>query len=99
MIQLIANPSKYHGKWVQIHGYLHVRFEDYAIYFSKESADHLWGCNGFWVDFDKTAISYDGAKQFDGKHVLIEGTFDKDDYGHLGLWKGAITKVNRICAD
>jgi hypothetical protein len=27
--------------------------------------------------------------------VLIEGTFDKDTFGHLGLWKGTIAKVTR----
>ena len=37
-------------------------------------------------------------EDFDGKYVCLEGTFDMDDHGHLGLWNGAIGKVTRFYA-
>lgn len=81
---------------MQVKGYLHVRFEGTAIYLSKADADHLITSNGFWVTFDeKKAISAE-SKKFDEKYVLMEGTFNKDNLGHLGLWQGAIEKVDRI---
>ena len=99
IVQILAHRDRYHGKKVQIEGYLHVRFEGTAIYLSKEDADYLMTRNGLWVSFDKRAVPYEGIvgpTQFDRKYVLIEGTFDKNDMGHKSSWQGAIENVTRI---
>jgi hypothetical protein len=99
LVQILANRDKYDGKVVQVEGFLHVRFEDKAIYLSKESADYGMTRNGFWVTFDKKAVPYEGEvgpKQFDKKYVLIEGRFNKKSRGHLGLFQGAIENVDRV---
>jgi hypothetical protein len=95
IVQLLANPEKYHTKSVRVEGYLRVEFEGTAIYLSKESAEYFITCNGFWVSFDPNVIKVD-TKQFDKQFVLIEGTFNKDSYGHLSAWKGTIEKVSRL---
>ena len=84
----------------QISGYLRVRFEDIAIYLSKDDAQYGMTRNGFWVSFDETKIPFEkgtkGPIQYDGKYVLIEGTFDKNARGHKKLWSGTIKNVNRV---
>jgi hypothetical protein len=30
--------------------------------------------------------------------VVVTGTFDATDQGHMGLWSGAITNISRIYA-
>ena len=36
IVQLLANPDRYHGKKVGVEGFLHVRFEDCSIYLTKD---------------------------------------------------------------
>ncbi|MGA2066188.1 MAG: hypothetical protein ABSG86_14530 [Thermoguttaceae bacterium] len=98
IVQILAHRDRYHGKKVQIQGYLTVRFEDTAIYLSKDDADYGMTRNGFWVTFDGRAVPYKGLAgptEYDGKYVLIEGTFDKDLMGHFSAWQGTIKNVTR----
>jgi hypothetical protein len=99
IVQVLAHRDKYHGKRVQLAGYLHVRFERTAIYLSKEDAEFGMTRNGFWVTFDKKAVPHDnvaGPVQFDGKYVLIEGSFNKNSMGHMSAWQGTIERVDQI---
>ena len=78
MIELLANPEKFHGKFVQVSGYLHNQFEDSTLYLSKEDADYLNGRQGIWLvwgDKMKTEPNKRG-EYFDCKRVLVEGIFD-----------------------
>jgi hypothetical protein len=98
LVQLLAHPDRYHGEKLQVKGYLHVQFEGTAIYLSRDDAEYGITRNGFWVQFDKASGPFeDGVKpeQLDKKYVLIEGTFDKNSFGHMGLWAGTIGKVTR----
>ena len=38
LMSIIGNPEKYDEKRVRVSGYLHVRFEDNVLYFSKDDA-------------------------------------------------------------
>ena len=107
MVALLANPEKYNGKKVRVTGFLHVQFEDNAIYLHKDDADYLIGENALWVAYAKEPnlqpickdkFSASGAKQrfFDGRYVLIEGRFNMKNHGHLGAFSGAIEDVSRI---
>jgi hypothetical protein len=99
IVHLLAHPDRYHGKKIQVEGYILVRFEGTAIYLSREDAEYGITSNGFWVDFDPKAVPFKGntgPKEFDKKYVHIEGTFDRDGRGHLGLWSGTIKRVSRI---
>ncbi len=103
IIQLIANPEKYHNKLVRTEGYLHNKFEDSGLYLSKEDADHLVGKNALWVTYDvKEAINLLGQIKnpqlhyFDCKMVLLVGTFNKDSNGHRGMFAGELSHVSRV---
>lgn len=107
IISLIANPEKYDGKKVRISGFLHVQFEDSAIYLHKDDADHLIGENALWVDYAKDPSlqpickeKYDASKlmtkYFNGRYVLIEGVFNMKGRGHMGAFSGTIEDVSRV---
>ncbi|MGE5279832.1 MAG: hypothetical protein ACM3L6_03700 [Deltaproteobacteria bacterium] len=93
IIQLIAHPEEYQGKFVRIHGYVVLTFEGNAIYLSEESAKHGLTENGLWLD-----TSYDKASpaEYSNQYCLVEGIFDATSKGHMSLWRGQITKITRI---
>jgi hypothetical protein len=99
IVQILAHRDRYHGKHVQIDGYLLVRPEATALYLCKEHADYLMTRNGLWVTFDKRAVPYQGVvgpTRYDRTYVLIEGTFDKNSLGHMGAYQGTIANVTRV---
>ncbi len=103
IIQLIANPTKYNGFKVSISGYMHIKFEDCAIYLSKTDADYLNGSNALWVSFsdniNTTTINSKNKKTlnyFDCKYVRITGVFNMNKKGHMGMFAGTIEFVENI---
>ena len=94
LVQLIATPGQYQGKKVRVIGYLHLEFEGNGLYLHKEDYDRSLYKNGVWVAVEgpmfKTALSHNN------RYVLIEGFFDRKDQGHLGLWSGALTRIERV---
>lgn len=94
MIQLIATPDKFHGKFVRVIGYLHLEFEGNGLYLHSE--DHLASVskNGLW--FDGTLETRKKPKDFTDQYVLVEGTFDAKSHGHMGMWSGTISNVTRV---
>src|SRR4026207_991872 len=81
IVQLIANPKEYDGKLVRVIGFASVEFEGTAVYLHQDDYKYDIPKNGLWL-----ALDVEGQKQFDGKYVLIEGTFDAEHKGHRGLF-------------
>lgn len=107
IIQLIANPKTYDGSKVRLIGYLHIKFEDCAIYLTKTDADYLNGTNALWVNFNdnvntRSLDAGDNIKllnYFDCKYVRIIGVFNMNKRGHLGLFAGTIDSVESIAEE
>ena len=95
MIQLIASPEKYDGELVRVKGVSSFGFEESAIYLNKEDFKYYIH-NSIWIELGERAISYEEAFQYNGEYVIIEGIFDKDDCGHLGMHQGSIKNINRL---
>lgn len=95
LINLIATPDKFQGKVVRIFGYLSLDFEGRAIYLHEEDYDRHLYKNGLWVSFKEGALTDEKMKELDGKYVLIEGTFDAEKQGHMGLWSGSVNEIYR----
>lgn len=94
MVQLLATPEKYDGKLVRVIGVGNLEFEGNYISLSKE--DHMYGAgNSIWIELGEKAISYDEAKEYNGKYVIVEGFFDKDDRGHFDMFCGSIKDISR----
>ncbi len=93
MVQLIATPEKYDGKFVRVIGVGNLEFEGDCISLSKEDLKYGVG-NSIWIELDGT-ISYDEAAQYNGEYVIVEGVFDKDDCGHMDMFRGSIKNISR----
>jgi hypothetical protein len=106
LVQLLAAPEKYHGQFVRVEGFLHNKFENSALYLSKQDGDFLIGKNAVWVSYsDEVQLQPRGEANnkkerdlfyFDRKFVLLEGRFDEDVRGHMGAYSGGLTGVTRI---
>ena len=94
IIELIANPEKYDSKLVRVIGVGNLEFEGNYICLSKEDWEQS-GSNQIWIELGTRATPYQEAQAYNGKYVIVEGFFDKDNCGHFGIFHGAITKVSR----
>ena len=88
MIQLISNPSAYNGKLIRVFGFARFEFEGTALYLHEEDYKQMLTRNGVWLSMAE-------KKELDRKYALIEGVFNANNRGHLGLWSGSLEKVTR----
>jgi len=94
LIRLIANPEKYDGKHIKVIGFLNLEFEGDAIYLHKEDYQASISKNGLWVDISRGDFAkYNKCNK---KYVILEGVFDAEDTGHMGLFGGAIKNITRV---
>ena len=70
-----------------------LEFEGNHLSLSKEKHRYCTG-NSVWIELGDRAISCEEAKNYNGKYVIVEGFFDKDDRGHRGLSCGAIKDIS-----
>lgn len=98
LIQLIENPEEYHGKLVRVIGVSRIEFESDGIWFTKEHYDQNVYMNSLWMepDYDSLGVTRQQLEQFNGKYVLVEGVFNKNNHGHLGMYSGALEDISRF---
>jgi hypothetical protein len=94
MVQLLATPEKFHGKFIRVEGFLRLEFEGKALYLHKEDYANGLYRNSVWVDL----LESKEHMRLNMRYVLIEGVFNAKDHGHLGLCGGAIEKITRAQA-
>ncbi|MBI1921699.1 MAG: hypothetical protein HYS23_11550 [Geobacter sp.] len=98
LINLIATPERYHGRRVRVIGVANFEFEGNALYLSKADVN-LVTKNAVWLSPDTATLKVTEptlAHDFNGQYVLVEGLFNMNNHGHLGMASGAITNINRI---
>ena len=99
IIGLIATPDRYHGKPVHITGWATIQFENTALCLSKDS---LSTKECVWLEVPgealvpKKTISVEQWRKYDQQVISVNGIFDKDNYGHLGAYSGAIMSVSSV---
>jgi hypothetical protein len=91
IVQLIATPEKYDGKVVKVMGFLRLEFEGDAIYLHEDDYRHGISKNGLMVV--RNAKIDANADTLDLHYVLLEGTFDANNHGNMGLNSGTITNI------
>jgi hypothetical protein len=94
IVQLIATPKAFDGKLVRVTGFLRLQFEDTELYLHKEDSDHGLYLNGLWVDLSPTYKK--GKISLDMHYVLVEGIFEAEHRGHMGMSSGTLTKIQRV---
>ena len=90
--------QKYHDKIVRVIGVSFIESESNGIYLSKEHLVNGVTKNALWISLDYQAIGKTEKElsKYNGQYVLIEGVFDKDYNGHMGLKSGAIINIKRF---
>ena len=88
-LNIINNPDKYHGKEIEIYGYVNFLFEGDSIALDTSN----WR-NRLWIEDIATELLPIKHLQFwNGRRVIMKGTFDRTNRGHLSMFKGAIKNV------
>ena len=93
LVQLIANPQEYDGKFVRVIGFVSVEHEGTAVYLHQEDYKYDITQNAVWLDIDLQR-----HKKLDQRYAIIEGTFDANHNGHKGLFSGSLKDVKRLQA-
>jgi len=93
LVQLIANPKDYDGKFVRVVGFVSMEFEGNAIYLHEDDYRHSIFKNGLWIGL--TDDMQKNKADLDKRYLVIEGTFNANEYGHMGAWSGTIEKITR----
>lgn len=94
VINLIATPGNYNGRKVRLIGYLHIEFEGDNLYLHKDDYDNGISKNAVWVDI--TGLTKDSLKNYSDHYVILEGTFDSQMDGHMGMNSGSIKSITRL---
>jgi len=95
IVQLISNQIEYDGKIVRVIGVGNLAFEGNGVYLSRDDWKYGVTKNGLWISLGEQATPDEIARKFNGKYVIIEGTFDMGNTGHMGLYSGAIIEITR----
>ena len=98
LMQLIVNPEKYHGKRVSVVGVSKNGFEVHNICFSKEHSQYGITQNCLWIipDHEALKVTSKELEGANGKYVLMEGIFNKENHGHLGAYAGTLENITRF---
>jgi hypothetical protein len=91
MVQLIATPEKYDGKTIIVVGFLHLEREGNILYLNKTDYDHAITKNGLWIV--RNSKINENIEKLNLHYVLISGTFDARNKGHMSLASGAIKDI------
>lgn len=94
MEQLVTNPQKYHGKVVRLIGVGNLALEENSLSANMETYRYRFG-NRVWLELGSQATPYKEAVQYNGEYVIVEGVFDMEDHGHMGMFQGTIKNVSR----
>lgn len=100
LIELLANPAKYHGKQVLVYGVVGLGFEVCGVFPSYDLA--LTPANGIWIE-DGIPQKYLNLEREPGSlgtplwlQGYVAGTFDATMRGHMGMWSGTLKQVSRF---
>jgi hypothetical protein len=96
LLQLIATPDAFDGKYVRVHGFVRIEHEGTAIYLHREDAEHMLTKNGLWLAANDAAPEGSKEAKVKDRYALIEGRFTAKKKGHMGLWSGSIEDLTRM---
>ena len=94
LVSLIANPASFAGKSVQVIGFATFEFEGNAVYLSKEAAAVGDTASAIWLDLG--GLTTPNPERLNQQYVLVAGTFDAENRGHIGMFAGTLKAISRL---
>ncbi len=93
LAELVRNPAKYHQRTVRVRGVFVNEFENVSVQSEDgsrlESNDRYYS-DAVWVEASPS------LRRYRNQVVSIEGTFDRTQHGHLGLWAGTLRNAKKV---
>lgn len=89
LVTLVAMPERYHGKPVVVSGFMYLQREHNALYIGKSDFQHGALKNAVYLQI--TNDLFEHVYRLNGCYVVVSGTFDGKNTGHLGLFSGELT--------
>jgi hypothetical protein len=96
LLQLIATPEAFDGKYVRVWGFVRVEHEGTAVYLHREDFEQSLTRNGLWLHASDIADEGSREAKVNNRYALVEGQFNAKMKGHRGLWSGSIDKIARM---
>jgi hypothetical protein len=96
---LLSDPQRYDGQRVQVAGFISLDqpplYEEagdgiYVSHRPVEAADYKKGLSL------RLPVNHPQRTQFKGRLGEVDGTFHKDDTGHMGLWSGTMSDITSL---
>jgi hypothetical protein len=90
LVRIIANPKSFDGKAIETRGYVHLHGEDFAVYLSKEAAEHNIREHALWLDFSSREAKRRAAefRKLDKSYARVMGFFNAKLGGPRGGYSG-----------
>jgi hypothetical protein len=92
LIELVAQPEKYNGKFVRVIGFCWLAFEESVLYFHEQDYSYSLSRNGVWLSLENSPVNLKGLS---GHYVLFEGIFSATDRGHMSANGGSLSGITR----
>lgn len=91
IVQLLATPGDYHHKYVIAVGVAEVRPDGQALFLHLEDFENgnIWNA----VALQSDVAEYE---HLNGKYASVKGCFHADMHGHLGMFEGTISEIERF---
>jgi hypothetical protein len=94
MVQLIATPTEFDAKKIQVCGFATIEFEGTALYLTRDDMKYLNGKNSLWLhvrDWQEKKWTV-----LHRRFVCVYGVFKAADKGHRGAHSGAVNEIARV---
>jgi len=93
-ISLVANPEKYSGKTIHVSGFLSLRNERSALFYTSEQMQHDQMADALWIEMSPEWFRR--LQSFDRRFCRIAGRFDMSRKGHFGMYSGSLTEIEQV---
>ena len=94
LVELIANPKRFHNDRVGVSGFLSLEFEGNQLYLHREDYEQGLSRNAVWIEASPEMM--ERKEEIDLRYVRLLGRFNAKNHGHMGHWVGAIERVEWI---
>jgi len=90
LYDLITQPAEWHGKRVRVIGFAHFEFEGNSLFAHREDCENSLFMNGVWLNPPR-----EGVDSLTNRYLIVEGRFNAQMRGHMGMWSGSLDSVTR----
>jgi hypothetical protein len=95
LVSLLSLPERYDGRKVRVSGFVTLAFEGDGLHLDRSAYEAGLRRNALWLRRPRWLTSSD-MRRLNRRYGEVAGTFDASLHGHMGLYTGTLTLVQRI---